>query len=78
MAGTTTKNETEQLLLTGLLRSRGRIANPRSIGSSEKNHGLRFEGILEIDLQGNRPSKGQNPANSITCARPVISPFNSF
>src|SRR5262245_34056465 len=38
-------------------RSRGRIANPRSINSSEKNHGLRFEGILKIDLQGNRPQR---------------------
>src|SRR5437870_8221986 len=43
-------------------RSRGRIANsPRSISSSEKNHGLRFEGILksickEIALQ--RPKSG--------------------
>src|SRR5262249_55646397 len=40
-------------------RSRGRIANPRSINSSEKNHGLRFEGILKIDLQGNRPPKAK-------------------
>jgi len=29
-------------------RSRGRIANPRSISSSEKNHGFRFEGILRV------------------------------
>jgi len=34
-------------------------ANPRSISSSEKNHGLRFEGILNIDLQGNRPPKAK-------------------
>jgi len=33
---------------------------PRSISSSEKNHGLRFEGILKIDLQGNRPPKAKN------------------
>jgi hypothetical protein len=50
-------------------RSRRRIANPRSISSSEKNHGLRFEGSLksickEIALQ--RPKSG---ANSIACAR---------
>src|SRR5262249_5061451 len=33
-------------------RSRGRIAKiPRSISSSEKNHGLRFEGILKINCK---------------------------
>src|SRR6516162_1073254 len=32
---------------------------PRSISSSEKNHGLRFEGILKIDLQGNRLPKAK-------------------
>src|SRR5215471_6711231 len=42
-------------------RSRGRIANPRSISSSEKNHGLRFEGILEIDFL----SGPNHPAHSI-------------
>ena len=36
------------------------LALPRSISSSEKNHGLRFEGILKFDLQGNRPSKAKN------------------
>jgi hypothetical protein len=38
----------------------------RSISSSEKNHGLRFEGILKIDLQANRPAKAKNQQNSIT------------
>jgi hypothetical protein len=30
---------------------------PRSISSSEKNHGFRFEGILKSNLQGNRLPK---------------------
>ena len=35
-------------------RSRGRIAKfPRSISSNEKNHGLRIEGILKLNLQAN-------------------------
>src|SRR6516165_9394205 len=59
-------------------RSRGRIANPRSIGSSEKNHGLRFEGILKIDLQGNRPPKAKNRQIRLLERAQSSSPFNSF
>jgi hypothetical protein len=33
----------------------------RSISSSEKNHGLRFEGILKIQFARKSPSKGQKP-----------------
>jgi hypothetical protein len=32
---------------------------PRSISSSEKNHGFRFEGILKIEFARKSPSKGQ-------------------
>jgi hypothetical protein len=39
---------------------------PRSISSSEKNHALRFDGILKIEFARKSPSKGQKPANSIT------------
>jgi hypothetical protein len=56
-------------------RSRGRISQiPRSISSSEKNHGLRFEGILKIQFARKSPSKGQKPANSITSAHPISQP----
>ena len=53
---------------------------PRSISSSEKNHGLRFEGIFKIDLQEialQRPKTGKfdylsgpNPVFSATASRP--------
>jgi hypothetical protein len=46
----------------------------RSISSSEKNHGLRFEGILKIQFARKSPSKGQKPANSITSAHPISQP----
>src|SRR6516225_10126104 len=59
-------------------RSRGRIANPRSISSSEKNHGLRFEGILKIDLQGNRPPKAKNRQIRLLERAQSSSLFNSF
>src|SRR5262249_323858 len=59
-------------------RSRGRIANPRSIGSSEKNHGLRFEGILKIDLQGNRTPMVKNRQIRLLERTQSSSPFNSF
>src|SRR5262249_36265857 len=57
-------------------RSRGRIANPRSITSSEKNHGLRFEGILKIDLQGNRPPKAKNRQIRLLCAGQLTAPYH--
>src|SRR5262249_34664870 len=59
-------------------RSRGRIANPRSIGSSEKNHSLRFEGILKIDLQGNRTPMVKNRQIRLLERAQSSSPFNSF
>src|SRR6516164_5724105 len=60
-------------------RSRGRIAKfPRSISSSEKNHGLRFEGILKIDLQGNRPPKAKNRQIRLLERAQSSSLFNSF
>jgi hypothetical protein len=46
----------------------------RSISSSEKNHGLRFEGILKIQFARKSTSKGQKPANSITSAHPISQP----
>ena len=56
--------------------SRGRIAKfPRCISSSEENHGSRFEGIFKIEFASKHLAKAQNPANSITCARPVIQPI---
>jgi hypothetical protein len=39
---------------------------PRSISSSEKNHALRFDGILKIEFARKSPSKGKKQANSIT------------
>jgi hypothetical protein len=39
---------------------------PRSISWGEKNHGLRFEGILKIEFARKSPSNAQKPANSIT------------
>jgi len=59
-------------------RSRGRIANPRSVGSSEKNHGLRFEGILKIDLQGNRTPKAKIRQIRLLVRAQSFSPFNGF
>jgi hypothetical protein len=38
----------------------------RSISSSEKNHGSRFEGILKIEFASKQLPRGQKPANSIT------------
>jgi hypothetical protein len=38
----------------------------RSISSSEKNHGLRFEGNPQNRFARKSPSKGQKPANSVT------------
>jgi hypothetical protein len=35
-------------------------------GSSEDNHGLRFEGILKIEFASKQLPQGQKPANSIT------------
>jgi len=46
----------------------------RSISSSEKNHGLRFEGILKIQFARKSPSKGQKPEYSITSAHPISQP----
>jgi hypothetical protein len=46
----------------------------RSISSSEKNHGLRFEGILKIQFARKSTSKGQKPANSITSEHPTSQP----
>jgi len=51
---------------------------PRSISSSEKNHGLRFEGILKIDLQGNRAPKAKNRQIRLLERAQSSSPFNSF
>src|SRR5262245_49122369 len=51
---------------------------PRSISSSEKNHGLRFEGILKIDLQGNRPPKAKNRQIRLLERAQSSSLFNSF
>ena len=45
---------------------------------SEKNHGLRFEGILKIDLQGNRPPKAKNRQIRLLERAQSSSPFNSF
>jgi hypothetical protein len=39
--------------------------------SSEKNHGSRFVGILNIEFASKQLAKAQKP-NSITRARPVI------
>ena len=50
----------------------------RSISSSEQNHGLRFEGILKIDLQGNRPPKAKNRQIRLLERAQSFSPFNSF
>src|SRR5262245_46560967 len=51
---------------------------PRSITLSEKNHGLRFEGILKIDLQGNRLPKDKNRQIRLLERAQSSSPFNSF
>jgi hypothetical protein len=39
---------------------------PRSISASERNHSLRFEGILKTEFARKSPCNGQKPANSIT------------
>jgi hypothetical protein len=41
---------------------------------AKENHGLRVEGILKIQFARKSPSKGQNPANSITSAHPISQP----
>jgi len=51
---------------------------PRSISSSEKNHGLRFEGILKFDLQGNRPPKAKNRQIRLLKRAQSFTPFNGF
>jgi hypothetical protein len=51
---------------------------PRSISSSERNHGLRFEGILKFDLQGNRPPRAKNRQIRLLERAQSFSPFNSF
>src|SRR5262245_42596670 len=51
---------------------------PRCISSSEKNHGLRFEGILEINLQGNRPPMAKNRQIRLLERAQSSGPFNSF
>jgi hypothetical protein len=50
----------------------------RSISSSEKNHGWRFEGILKIQFARKSTSKGQKPANSITSAHPISQPAQAI
>jgi len=51
---------------------------PRSIGSSEKNHGLRFEGIPQIDLQENRAPKAKIRQIRLLERARSFSPFNGF
>src|SRR5437660_489819 len=61
------KPRAEQILLAGLPSlAWSHRKSPLHQRASEKNHGLRFEGILKIEFARKSPSNGQKPANSIT------------
>src|SRR2546430_12825744 len=65
------KPRAEQILLAGLPSlAWSHRKSPLHQRASEKNHGLRFEGILKIEFARKSPSNGQKPANSDYLSQP--------
>jgi hypothetical protein len=51
---------------------------PRLSHTARANHGMRFEGILKIDLQGNRTPKAKIRQIRLLVRAQSFSPYNGF